>query len=112
MNHNSAHTALVKAILVAVCTRPKCLAFEMKNGAATDPRGNFFRFGTKGMADIEALVRDRHLWIEAKTGTGKQTVEQIRFAAAIERIAGPGHYIVARSVEDALRAVDALLGAP
>jgi Holliday junction resolvase len=52
----------------------------------------------RGIADLYALKDGRHVWIEVKTPTGKQSEDQVRFQADVE--AHGGRYLVAWSVED------------
>jgi Holliday junction resolvase len=52
----------------------------------------------RGIADLYALKGGRHVWIEVKTPTGKQSEDQVRFQADVE--AHGGRYLVAWSVED------------
>lgn len=57
------------------------------------------RFGLPGAADLSGILRDgRRIEIEVKAPTGRQTEEQQRFGAMIERMGGI--YVLARSVED------------
>ena len=63
-------------------------------------------FGIPGQADLSGILPDgRRLEIEVKTADGRQSPEQRRFQAMIEKF--NGMYILARSVEDVDRAFTA-----
>lgn len=51
-----------------------------------------------GLSDRTALKNGITLWIEAKSPTGKQSDDQIKFEKNIKE--NKGHYVLARSVED------------
>lgn len=109
MNNSPAHTALVNQIMLAIGARPNCRVFQNNVGFAKDPiSGQVVKFGTKGMADLLAIVGPYHLWIECKTGKGVLSEQQKRFRQTILTVAGEAHHVVARSVEDAVNAVEAL----
>ena len=66
----------------------------------------------KGTADVQALVPAGRLfmviWIECKNSIGRQSPEQISFQQDVER---RGHrYIIARSVDDVLKALREIRG--
>lgn len=65
----------------------------------------FIAYGKVGAADITGIIlKDgRRLEIEIKTGTGEQEPDQIDYGNSIARCGGI--YIVARSVEQALKAL-------
>ena len=109
MNNNAAHTLLCNQIMLAIGGLPRVRVFPMKVGAArVSATGQVVKFGTKGMADLLAIVGPYHLWIEVKTGRGVLSEDQQNFRETICRIAGDQHHIVARSVEDAVGAVEQL----
>jgi hypothetical protein len=62
-------------------------------------------FGLKGSADIIGIIKPhgRFLAIEVKTGAAKQTAEQLAFEKMVIKFGGV--YIVARSVDDVLKAI-------
>lgn len=60
--------------------------------------------GLRGLSDICALIRGRFLAIECKSTTGDQREEQRRFQLRVE--AEGGVYVLARSVDDVIRAVE------
>ncbi len=72
--------------------------------AQAGPR--MIRFGLPGQADISGLMlpSGRRVEIEIKTATGRQSDDQKRFQAMIERFGGL--YILARSVNDVHQALN------
>lgn len=52
----------------------------------------------KGIADLYALKKSRHVWIEVKAPKGRQSPDQVKFQQMVE--VNGGTYVVARSVED------------
>jgi hypothetical protein len=64
------------------------------------------KFGTPGAADLSGLLRDgRRLEVEVKTSKGRQSEQQRKFQAMIERFGGV--YILARNADDAEAQVNA-----
>ena len=101
MSSTSQHQALVDRILVAL-THAGALAFEIRPYEGRTDKGFFVRAGVHpGASDIVAIHEGHVAWIEVKTGCGRQTDVQHIFERAI--VDHGGTYIVARSVEDALR---------
>lgn len=96
-------TAIMRDILIAVSRLPGTLAWRNQTGALRDQNGQLVRFGVPGSPDILACRAGRFIGIEVKTHTGRQSIQQQRFQAALERAGGL--YIVARSVDDALQAL-------
>jgi hypothetical protein len=67
--------------------------------------GRIVKFGTPGAADLSGILEDgRRIEIEVKTATGRQSEQQKRFQAMIEKF--NGIYILARSIEDAERGIE------
>lgn len=63
------------------------------------------QFGTPGAADITGILPDgRRLEIEVKAATGRQSEQQKKYQAMIERFNGV--YVLARSVEEAIAGVE------
>lgn len=90
--------ALVQSILIEFGSRPTLRLWRVNTGAALG-RAGFVRFGLPGMADISGIMQGgRRIEIEAKTATGRQSPEQKRWQAMIEKFGGL--YVLARSVED------------
>lgn len=75
------------------------------NTGAAEMAGSWIRFGLPGQADISGILcNGRRLEIEAKAERGRQSQAQRLFQAMIEKYGGL--YVLARSVEDAMHAVD------
>lgn len=93
-------------ILLALGAHPACRIFRMNTGALPDPRtGRLIRFGIPGMADILGILRPsgRFLAIEVKSAIGRQSTQQVAFQRMVESCGGL--YVLARSVDDAVQAV-------
>lgn len=61
-------------------------------------------YGLKGSADINGiLLGGQSLWLECKTGSGKQTKEQISFEKMINKFGGV--YKVVKTSDEALELV-------
>lgn len=100
-------TALMRDILVALNQRADALFWRVNVGLGTDLDGRrVTRYGLPGQADIAGVVRGRHVEIEVKTPTGRQSRQQVRWQRAIERAGGA--YVLVRSVDEALSALDGL----
>lgn len=69
------------------------------NTGALQVGERFVRFGLKGSADILGIARGGiMLAIEVKTGSGKQTTQQLAFQRMVEHYGGI--YVLARSITD------------
>jgi hypothetical protein len=91
------------AILIALQEAyPNGLWCRRNVGAVKTDKG-FVRFGMAGMADISGIVRGEAIELEVKSVTGRLSEAQINWGKAVERAGGI--YIVARSVDEALRLV-------
>ena len=90
-------------VLVAISAIPGCLAWRANSGIAVTASRNIIRANVKGCADILACYRGRFIAIEVKTAVGRQSQQQRRFQAAVERAGGL--YVLARSAADALAAL-------
>ena len=93
---SKAHNRLIQDIL-ETCQAFGHYAFKIQVGAFQRENG-FYRFGIRGQADVLCLIRTAHnfipLWLEAKTGSGRQSEFQKSFQADVER---RGHqYVVCR----------------
>jgi hypothetical protein len=99
-------TILMQSILLALGCRPDCRVWRQNTGRLPDPRtGRWISFGLKGSADILGILRGgRFLAIETKTPTGRLRPEQVAFRDMVTSLGGL--YVVARSVEDAVLAVE------
>lgn len=97
-------------IMLAIGARPDCRVWRNNSGLYFTPQGNRVRASVKGAADILGILRGgRFLAIEVKSAAGQLRTEQERFRDMVTALGGL--YVVARSVEDAVSAVDAALGA-
>jgi len=79
--------------------------WKSATGVARTLDGNrIIRFGLKGLADLSGiLMGGRALFIEVKTGDAVQSDDQIKFMTMALKYGAV--YILARSVEDALKGV-------
>lgn len=101
-------------ILLALGGRHDCRVWRNNVGAARTQDGRVVRFGTKGQADILGVLRlptgtGLFVAIEVKSARGRLRPEQRAWGAMVQAMGGL--YIVARSVEDAVHAVDACIAA-
>lgn len=97
-------------IMLAIGSRPGIRIWRNQTGALKDERGHLIRFGLVGSADILGIMSPggRFLAIEVKTHTGRQTEQQASFQRMIE--SHGGLYVLARSVQDAVSALDRAQG--
>jgi hypothetical protein len=94
--------AIEDAILLALSS-PDCLLWRHPTGSGTTATGRFMAFGLRGSADIIGVCRGRAIAIEVKAGRDRQRPEQAAFQRAWERAGGL--YVIAHTVDDAVRAV-------
>lgn len=101
------HDRIVLEIIVALSATGLCRVWSQPTGAAYR-EGMLIRYGLKGSADISGIMlgSGKRLEIEVKTGRAVQQTNQINFQRMI--ISFGGLYLVARSVEDALRFVKSM----
>ena len=97
-------TDLVQALLVAL-SASNAMVWRNNTGKLKDAWGRWVSFGLVGSADILGWCRrcGRAIAIEAKAPKGKLSEAQVAFGAQAKE-AGV-IYCVARSVDDALRAL-------
>lgn len=108
----SDETTLMHAIMTALPGPPDGVWWRQNVGVGVAPGQRVIRFGVPGMADIGGVYRGRHIEIEVKTDTGRQSEQQRRWERAVTRAGGV--YVLARSIDDALAALarlDALVAA-
>jgi hypothetical protein len=91
------------AILVAVSNVPGAMFWRNNTGTLPTAHGTRISFGLPGSSDIIGIFCGRFVGIEVKTRTCRQSAQQKRFQAAVERAGGL--YVLARSVDDALAAI-------
>ena len=99
-------TAIMHDILVAVTSLPGSLFFRQNVGVARTSTGAVVRFGVPGCPDILGSYRGRFVGIEVKTRTGRQSESQKAFERALTKAGGV--YLLARSPEEAVSALEAL----
>ena len=99
-------TDLVQALLVALSAH-NCMVWRHNSGKLQDRRGRWVSFGLVGSADIVGWCRApgcaRFIAVECKAPKGKLSEAQVAFGA--QALAAGVIYCVARSVDDALRAL-------
>ena len=96
-------TEIQNAIRVALSE----LGIVRRNNVGTflTPYGAPIKIGIPGESDLTLFCRGgRTVFIEIKTGTGRQSKKQKNFQAAVERLGY--EYIILRSVEDAERFIE------
>ena len=90
-------------ILAAVSALPDTLIWRANSALAVTAARQIIRANVPGCADLIGCSRGRFIAIEVKTETGRQSQQQRRFQAAVERAGGL--YVIARSPSDALAAL-------
>ena len=96
-------TDLMHRVMAALSERG-ALVYRRNIGFGIAQGGRAVRFGLPGQADIGGIYRGVPLEIETKFGRRGQSPAQKNWQAAVERAGGV--YVLARSVEDAVRALD------
>ncbi len=110
-DHNVAHSELVARTRLALGLEPDLALFLNSNAFVErwdETTGNVVKFKTglaRGCSDLVGILGPRGRWfaLEAKTGTGDATEEQLMFLANVRRLGGFG--AVFRSVEEAKAAL-------
>ena len=99
-------TELLQRTLLALGSHPDCRVWRNNTGRLPDPRnGRWISFGLKGSADILGIIKGgRFLAIETKTPTGRLRPEQVAFRTMVTAMGGL--YVLARSTDDAISAVE------
>lgn len=110
----SAERDIQQAILLELGKRPNVRLWRNNAGAAKSKGGRLVRFGIPGQGDLSGLLRLHcglgvRLEVEVKSADGVQSKKQRAFQRMIQRFGGC--YVLARSVGDAVAAVDAFLQA-
>lgn len=107
MSYNR-HQILVNEILCELSKNKNIRVWANNTGLALSfDSERFIKFGLEGSADILGIIapHGKFLAVEIKTGTGRQSSAQINFQKMITSRGGV--YILARSVLDAVRGVEA-----
>ncbi len=99
---------ILRAIKNTLGQRRDMRIWRANAGGAYDRHGRYVQFGEPGQADLSGiLMGGRRLEIEVKTPQGNQSEEQRFFGETILRFGGL--YVVARSVEETVAAVEAAI---
>jgi len=104
MSSYNQHQILVNQILCALSKFPHIRVWSNNTGSAMSfDSERIIKFGLEGSADILGVKgpTGQLICVEVKTGKGAQSEAQKRFEKAIT--SRGGIYIVARSVDDALK---------
>lgn len=98
--------AIQAQIMLAVSKLPGIIIWRQNTGKFKTDDGRWIMCGVLGCPDIIGCYRGRFIGIEVKTKVGRQSDQQKRFQAAMER--SGGIYILARSSEDAMSELEAI----
>ena len=98
---------LVNDVLIAVTALPDGMFWRANTGVAVTASRNVVRFNLPGTPDILGVLRGRGIGIEGKTGLGRLNIDQKRWRKNWLR--GRGIYIIARSVEQVLAELQAII---
>ncbi len=80
-DHTKAHSALVKAILLALGQIPGVLAFPVTNWTGRKEDLRWIAAGApRGCPDILVCAKGAFVGLEVKTGRGVRTPAQVEFA--------------------------------
>jgi hypothetical protein len=106
-NPDDGETPITRAVLVAVSALPGALFYRQNTGTfRTMDCLRVVRVAPSGIGDIMGQFYGLAVAIETKTATGTLRISQKRFRDAWERRGGI--YIVARSPEQAVEALNAI----
>ena len=95
--------SIQNAILRTFGTRPDMRIWRMNTGAARYGQTTV-HFGVPGQADLSGILPGGiRLEIEVKSGSWKQSDDQLAYQQMIQRFGGV--YVLARSVDDVWRAI-------
>jgi len=96
--NNGAHEGLIRDIFIVYGRDDRWRIWKNNTGTAYR-EGHMIRYGLKGSADIFGIARGgRFIALEIKTGTGKQTKDQLSFEKMITSFGGL--YNVVRTLDD------------
>jgi hypothetical protein len=109
-NQSLAHNHLKNEIILKFGCDPQVLIWNNPTGVfrGMESYETITKVGTKGQADILAVIAPSGvlLGIEVKTGKGSQRQEQKDWENALKRRGG--FYVVARSIDDVTNAINYL----
>ena len=95
---------MVKAVLATLSLHPKVAWAARINSGSFEVDGRYVRASFKGCSDIIGMLKGgRWLAVECKSAKGKETSDQAAFGATVAK--DGGLYVVARSVDDVMRAL-------
>lgn len=88
---------------------PMCVVWRQQVGTFMGPSGHPVKVGLEGQADLGGVLSTgRMLQIEVKAENGRLSEAQERWGAMVQRM--NGLWLVARSADDAVRAVREAIG--
>jgi hypothetical protein len=92
-------------ILLAFGAHPRLRLWRSNSGAARNSAGRLVTYNFKGCPDLSGFIgpEGRAFFVEVKSATGRQSLEQRQFQAICQRFGAV--YCLARSVEDVRRAL-------
>jgi hypothetical protein len=104
MNNYAAHQQLVKSFMIAFQKEfPRGRIFQRHVGLFYTVKQVPVRINQPGMADLWAIIDGTHFEIEAKTGTGRQTVEQKNWEKTITEL--KAHYVLLRDINESISVI-------
>lgn len=103
-------TPISKEILLEFGSRPTIRLWRINTGVFNNEAGvRCIRSAPTGHADLAGILHGGFaLYIETKSATGKQRIEQRQFQSVVESLGGC--YILARSIEDVERGLERFYG--
>lgn len=106
MNHNEAHSALVRELRLNLGNLPGVVLWPNQSGVATFGKAKVKYGLAKGSADLVGILAPSGRWValEVKTGDATTTPEQILFLALIRKQGG--FACVVRSLEEGFAAIE------
>ena len=105
---NVSESQLQKQVLAHLTQLVPHAFFWRSNTGAAKTASGFVRFGLPGQSDVMGCANGLMIAIELKTERGRQSAEQKAFQHRIE--AAGGRYVLARTLDEALAPVIAVLG--
>lgn len=111
MSPSQSERDIQASILAAFAGDTRLRLWRSNSGTARSPAGDrFVRFGVPGQGDLSGILQGgRRLEIEVKSASGRQSQQQLNFMEMIRRYGGL--YVLARSVDEAVRGVAEALAA-
>jgi hypothetical protein len=95
------HNDMVKRTLIYLNEELLGVFWSNATGAIKGKNGHYQKYGLVGSADILGIsTSGRFIGVEVKTGSGRQTKEQLNFQRIVEK--NNGLYVLIRSTSDFL----------